>query len=175
MFDIIKQYEDVSLSNYDLINMLDGKANVVIYPNLINYQSIDDVLGPHNACFLLFETKPKYGHWVCLFRRGNEIEFFNPYGGYPDDSLQSIPLHYREISGQVIPLLSLLLLNSPYELVYNEFKFQQHNKNIKTCGRWSIARLLLRDLNIYEFKNFIDKLKMENGLTGDKVVTLLTT
>lgn len=175
IMDILNRYENIALSNLDLIRMLDGKANIIIYPNLINYQSIDDVLGPYGACFLLFETRPKYGHWVCLFKRGNIIEFFNSYGGYPDDSAQYIPLHYRIISGQAFPILSLLLLNSPYELEYNEFKFQRHNKNIKTCGRWAVVRLLLRELDIYQFKKFIDDLKKETGLTRDKIVTLLTT
>lgn len=172
--NILKKYEDVALSNFDLIKMLDGKANVVIYPNLINYESIDDVLGPYGACFLLFETRPKFGHWVSLLKRNNVIEFFNSYGGYPDDSLKYIPSHYREVSGQNTPLLSLLLLNSPYELEYNEFDFQKHNKNIKTCGRWGVIRLLLKNLNLYQFKDFIDLMKEETGLDGDKVVTLMT-
>lgn len=172
--NIIKKYEDTALSNYDLIDMLDGKANIVIYPDLKKYSSIDEVLGKYGACFLLFETKPKFGHWVSLFKRGNTIEFFNSYGGFPDDSLKYIPLHFREESGQKIPLLSLLLLDSPYDLEYNEFKFQKQKRDIKTCGRWAVIRLLLRDLDIYQFKDFIDLMKKETKLDGDQLVTLLT-
>lgn len=172
---VIKKYEDVALSNYDLINLLDGKAKVVIYPQLINYNSIDEVLGPQGACFLLFEARPKYGHWVCLMKRGNVIEFFNSYGGWPDDTLKNIPMDFRKESGQVLPMLSLLLINSPYELEYNEFRFQKNGKNIRTCGRWSVVRLLLKYLNIYQFKDFIDSLSKETGLNYDELVTLLTT
>lgn len=172
--DILKAYEDVALSNHDLIKLLDGKANIVIYPQLINYNSIDEVLGQHGACFLLFEAKPKYGHWVCLMKRGNVIEFYNPYGGYPDDSLKSIPKDFRKKSGQQHPLLSLLLLNSPYELEFNEFQFQKKSRDVKTCGRHSTVRLLLKDLNIYEYKEFLDELCRETGLNYDKLVTYLT-
>jgi hypothetical protein len=176
--DIIKIYEDVALSNYDLIQLLDGKANIVIYPQLAKYETIEQVLGPTGACFLLFEAKPKYGHWVCLMKRGNVIEFFNPYGGlltgWPDNSLKSIPMKFRKESGQVLPLLSLLLLDSPYELEYNEFQFQKHSKNIKTCGRHSAVRLLLKNLDIYQYKAFLDSMCKETNLNYDELVTFLT-
>lgn len=172
--DTIKKYQDMALSNLDLIKLLDGKANIIIYPDLVKYDSIDQILGQYGACFLLFEAKPKYGHWVCLMKRGNIIEFFNPYGGYPDDSLDRIPMIFRKKTGQVIPLLSLLLLDSPYELEYNEFQFQKHNKNIRTCGRHSAVRLLLKDLNIYEYKTFLDLLCRKMGLNYDELVTVLT-
>jgi hypothetical protein len=173
--DIIKQYEDVALSNFDLIKLLDGKANIVIYPNLVNYNNIDEVLGPYGACFLLFESKKQYGHWVCLFKRNqNTIEFFNSYGGYPDTSLEYIPMHFREESGQIYPYLSWLLLESPYELEYNEFQFQKKNKNIKTCGRHTVIRLLLRDLDIYQYKAFLDMIKRKTGMNYDQIVTMLT-
>lgn len=171
----IKYYENIALSNTDLIKMLDKKATVVIYPDLIDYKDIDEVLGKYGACFLLFEAKPKYGHWVCLFKRNeNTIEFFNSYGGWPDDSLNHIPMHFREISNQLYPMLSLLILNSPYNLEYNEFQFQKVNKNIKSCGRWCVVRLLLRDLDIYQFNELINLMKNETKLNGDELVTLLT-
>lgn len=172
--DIIKQYENVALSNFDLIKLLDGKANVIIYPKLNEYSTIDEVLGPYNACILLFEAKPKYGHWVCLMKRDNIIEFFNSYGGFPDDSLDKIPLQFRKKTGQEYPLLSLLLLNSPYELEYNEFSFQKKNKNIKTCGRHSVVRLLLKELDIYQYKYLLDMLCKKTGLNYDELVTLIT-
>lgn len=172
--DIIKEYEEVALSNFDLIKLVDGKAKVVIYPNLINYKNIDEVLGKYGACFLLFEAKPRYGHWVCLIKRGNVIEFFNSYGGYPDTSLDYIPMHFREISNQVYPILSLLLYESPYELEYNEFQFQKKSKDIKTCGRHCVVRILLKDLDIYQYKSFLDNIRKNTKLNYDEIVTLLT-
>lgn len=172
--DIIKEYENTALSNFDLIKMLDGKANIILYPKLINYDSIDNILGPHEACIILFESSPRYGHWVCLLKRDNVIEFFNPYGGLPDDSLKQISPEFRYISGQEYPLLTLILFNSPYDIEYNEFRFQKRGENIRTCGRWCVVRLLLKNLDIYEFKEFIDLCKEDTGLNGDELVTVLT-
>lgn len=172
---ILKQYEDIALSDKELKNIVNGKASIVLYPNLIEYKNIDEVMGPYNACFLLFEAKPHYGHWCLIFKINNDtIEFFNPYGGYPDDSLKHIPMHYREVSNQLHTILSELMLKSPYQLTYNEFAFQKHNANTKTCGRWCAFRLICRNMSLYEFKDTINALSEELDLNGDEIVTLST-
>jgi hypothetical protein len=167
--DILQHYEDIALSDKEVMGLINGRANLVLYPDLNNYNSIDEVLGPYGACFLLFEWKPRYGHWCCLFKTiDGGIEFFNPYGGYPDDSLNHVPMDFRKKSNQYLPYLSYLLLNSPYELSYNEHKFQKYGKNIKTCGRWCAMRLLCRHLSLEQFS------KIFKNKNGDKMVTLLT-
>lgn len=176
--NILKKYEDIALSNYDILELLDDKVNIVLYPNLYKYNNIDEVLGPHGAAILLFEAKPRYGHWVCLMKRENVIEFFNSYGGirlgFPDESLKHIPENYRKKSNQDIPILSLMLLESPYDLEYNEFNFQKKSSKVKTCGRHTVVRLLLKDLDIYQYKEFLDMLCEEFDLDYDELVTMLT-
>lgn len=173
--DIIKHYQDIALSNSEVLKLVDGKANVILYPDLYKYNTIDEILNPYGACILLFEAKPSYGHWCCLFKnRNNLIEFFNPYGGFPDDSLEYIPERFRKISNQDYPHLSWLLINSPYDLSYNEFKFQKHNEAIKTCGRWCALRLLCRNMDLYDFHKMIEYYTKLFNITGDEFVTLLT-
>jgi hypothetical protein len=167
IYDKLKEYEDIALSDKQVLELVNGRANIVLYPNLLNYKSIDELLYPYGACFLLFEAQPRYGHWCCITKHGNTIEFFNPYGGYPDDSLKFISDEYRKISNQDYPYLSMLLLNSPYELTYNEFKFQRKHNDTKTCGRWCAVRILTKHIDLYNFhKIFKDD--------GDMKVTLLT-
>lgn len=165
----IKKYEDIALSDKEVLALIDGKANRVLYPELVNYKNIDEVLGPYGACILLFEAKKNYGHWVCLFKMpgGGKIEFFNPYGGFPDDSLKYIPSAFAKISNQDFPYLSALLYESPYELYYNEHKFQKKDSSTKTCGRWCAVRLSLRDYSLEEFTELFIK-------NGDEIVTILT-
>lgn len=172
---ILEKYEDIALSNYDIMEKINKKAKIVLYPDLYKYKTIDEVLGKYGATVLLFELKPKYGHWVCIFKTNeNTIEFFNPYGGYPDDSLLKINEKFRKESNQELPILSLLLLNSHYNLTYNEFQFQEKNYNIKTCGRHCIVRLLLRNMDLYEYYNFLNILRNELNISFDEIVTLLT-
>src|SRR5574337_1560066 len=172
---ILKNYSYIALSDKDLRRISEGKANVVLYENLGKYKTIDQVLGPYGACFLLFTAKPHYGHWTLLLKRNPVvIEFFNPYGGFPDDSLEYIPMDYRLKSNQFHTTLSFLLDKSPYELEYNEFAFQAKKKDIKTCGRWCGFRLICRNLDIYQFKELIDELCNQLNLTPDQLVTLAT-
>ena len=88
MEKILKKYEDIALSDKDVTDLLDNKVKIELYPNLIKYDNLNQLLGKYGSCILLFEARPKYGHWVLIFKLDkNTIEFFNPYGGYPDDSL----------------------------------------------------------------------------------------
>lgn len=171
---LLKTYEDIALSDSQLLNLIDGKANLVLYPDLVKCNSLDEVLGDNEACILLFEAKPNYGHWTCLHRQGDLVEFFNPYGGYPDDSLEYIPLHFREVSNQLEPYLSMLMYNSPYKLSYNEHKFQHRGKDIKTCGRHCAMRLIYRDLNLPEYTQLLKDLTDKTGLNTDELVAFLT-
>lgn len=169
MDTIIKEYENKALSDAEVLKLIDGKANMVMYRNLHKFNDIDEILGPHGACILLFEAKPNYGHWCCLFKLDNNtIEFFNPYGGYPDDSLDFISDKFKKQSNQDQPYLSQLMLDSPYDLTYNEFPFQKVGKNIKSCGRWCAVRLICKNMSLENFADFFF-----NNI-GDELVTYLT-
>lgn len=170
----LKTYENVALSDDQLMHLIGGKAKLVLYPQLVDFDNIDQVLGKHKACILLFEAKPSYGHWTCLFRNGDNIEFFNPYGGFPDDSLKSISMSFRKVSNQDIPYLSVLMLESPYKLFYNEHDFQKHANNIRTCGRHCAVRLIFRELTLNEYDDMIKSMCKKMSMSPDEIVSLIT-
>jgi hypothetical protein len=172
---ILQKYEDISLSDKHIFNILDGKFNLVLYPDLIKYKSIDDVLGRYKACVLLFEAKENYGHWCCLWKLNNKtVSFFNSYGGYPDDSLDYIPHHFAKVSNQDKPYLSILLDKSPYDLTYNEYDYQKHNKKIRTCGRHVCVRLICRNMSDDQYHDYIMYFTKKYNIDPDEMVTLLT-
>lgn len=169
IIDVIKKYRKIPLSGHNLLQLVDGKANIVLYPNMHYYKNIDQLLDPFDACFILFESKPNYGHWCLLFKiNPHTIEFFNPYQGFPDDSLKFINKQFKSITNQDFPYLSHLLYNSPYDLTYNEYPFQKFANDISTCGRWCAIRLIYKyfDLRLFAYL-FFNKF-------GDDLVTLLT-
>jgi hypothetical protein len=173
--NIIKRYEDIALSNHDIMQLLDGRANIILYPNLHTYATLDEVLGPYGACVILYESQPRYGHWCCVFKiNETDLEFFNPYGGWVDDALKHIPCHFRKVSNQCYPYLTYLLLKSSYRLFYNEFPLQQYKKNIRTCGRHCVVRLHKRNLDIYQYVDWLDMLANTLDMNYDEIVTLLT-
>lgn len=173
--EVLKHYEDISLSDKDIFKLLDGKYKLVLYPDLIKYTDIDQVLGKYGACVLLFEARPNYGHWCCLWKLDkNTVSFFNSYGGYPDDSLEYIPEHFAQESNQNKPYLSILLDKCPYDLTYNEYAYQKKGKNIRTCGRHVCVRLFCRNLGDDEYHDLIMHFVKKYNINPDEVVTLLT-
>lgn len=176
----IEKLINVPLTDDEINRMLHEKTNIILYRDIHKYNCIDDMLDPYNCCVILLEREPNYGHWVAVTKHNNDIEFFNSYGSsmapYPDDSLLLIDDEFRKKSFQDYPYLSELLYNSQYELFYNEFQFQKKEDGIKTCGRHCVIRCILKDLNIYEYKKFLDYLceKLEINYDYDFLVTFLT-
>jgi len=163
----IRWYEDKALSDRDVLSKLDGKVNIELYPNLYKYDNIRQLLGVNRACVLLVESKPKYGHWVCIFQRDDgDIEFFDSYGedktkigsGMPDFSLSLIDPYFRKETNQDFTYLSKLLMEFPGNLHYNQYRFQKHGKGIRTCGRHCVFRLMNRHLNLEDYKKYMDHL-----------------
>jgi hypothetical protein len=172
---MLSKLKDTPLSNFDIMSKLNNKCNIVLYPDIHNYRTVDELFGGFDGCVILFESQPKYGHWVCITKHGNSVEFFNSYGGYPDDSLKKIDKQFAKESKQDYPYLTKLLLNSRYDLFYNEFPFQKKCSKIKTCGRHCIVRILEKHLDIYDYKDKLDKLCQEYDCDYDDIVTILTT
>ncbi len=173
MQQIIDQYKQIALSDHDILQLVDGRAKVVLYPDLVNVHHIDEILMPYGACFLLYEAMPHFGHWCCLLLTVDEtgqssLEFFDPYGGFPDTQRQYIPELFRKMSNQDVPHLSSLLLESPYNLSYNQYQFQKKSDKVRDCGRWCALRLQLKHLPLEAFKYLF------YGKNSDDLATFLT-
>lgn len=178
---MLNKYKDIALSDDQLLHLIDNKANLILYPDLHNYTSLDQLLYPYNSAIILYESKPNYGHWTCIFKHKNTVEFFNSYGsspnsdeGFPDQCLNYIPDDFRIASNQVHTYLSHLMYNSPYKLTYNEYPFQSHEQGIKTCGRHVAMRLLYSNLSLKKYKELMDKLSKKLNMDYDDVVSLIT-
>lgn len=167
----LKTLMSKSLSNDEILKLLGGKANLLGYSDVHKYQTLDELLGPHQCCVVLYEAKKNYGHWCCIFRRGNVCEFFDPYGNYPDTILETIDKKFRQQSNQNYPYLCKLMIDSPYTLTYNEHNFQEYKRNINTCGRWVVCRLLFKHLPLKEFYKLFKK---NRDYKPDLYATILT-
>jgi hypothetical protein len=159
-----------ALSNTDIMDLIKHKANLMTYRKLKKYKTLDQALGKHGALVLLYETQENFGHWVCVFKRGDLIEHFDSYGMKPDDEIKFIDSYFRKRHNLHIPHLTALLYESPYKISYNEHKLQKHKEDVNTCGRWVIARLLLRHLPLKQFS----KMFKNKSIEPDKLVTFFT-
>jgi len=160
---LVDKLEEYPLSNKDLLKSLNNKTKVLKYEDLKKYNDINNIFYPYNNFILLYQKSKTSGHWVCLIKRRNEIEFFDPYGVFPDEQFKY--LQYKQ------PLyLTKLLLNSNCKIVYNNKKFQEKDKNVNTCGRHILLRLVASHLNLDEYK----KLFQNQKLDSDEIVTMMT-
>jgi hypothetical protein len=172
----LKYEEDIALSDTDIRNQLGGTCNIVVYPDLHNYASLDELMGVNNCAVILYESKPEYGHWTTVFKPNRDtVEFFNSYGSEPDANLKNIPEPFRHKSHQDYPYLSKLLLDSPYDLTYNPYKLQKKNNDVRTCGRHVVERLKNKNLPLTQYIDMLDDLCKYYHTDYDGVVTIETT
>jgi hypothetical protein len=141
-----KYKKSYALSGEEMMMLVDNKANLEIYPNIHKYKTLNDLLGPHKACILLYEWKKNYGHWTCVFQRGNTIEFFDSYGDPPDAELDYVPEHFAHVHNEDHDYLMDLIRKSGKKLEYNSFDFQEESKGTSTCGRHVAVRLAFREV-----------------------------
>ena len=161
-----QNYNNLSSLGYPLgdddIKRVLPDAKIIDYEGLKKYSTIDELL-PNNKDYviILYENEQNSGHWVCVIRDGNTIEFFCSYGTYPDHQLKWVDYNTRKELGSDIPLLSHLFDNSPYEVIYNEIPYQSENKDIATCGKHCVFRIrqFLNGLNLQQYQNLIKKTK----------------
>lgn len=161
--------EAYSLSDTDIQKILGG-TNVIKYPELSSMDSIDDAFDAQGRCVILYlTTDDSSGHWVCLSKHEEHIEYFDPYGGYkPDGERKWLSKEKLEELDQDEPVLTRMLKG--HKVVSNPYKFQKEGGDINTCGRHCCARLLYKDLSLPEYSKMIK----DSGKSADEFVTELT-
>ena len=183
-------FVSIPLSSQDIRDSMDGKVKVIRYGELSEYNNIDDLLYPYGNVAILYQTKPNYGHWTCIFKRkvkrgekkgyrrgpNEEIEFFDPYGIMLDDELEFIPYQFRVESNQVNKYLTNLLMKSKYPININHIPFQELKDGVNSCGRHVCLRMLLKNMSLKDYtKIFMSgNQKLYGGTSSDNTVSLLS-
>ncbi len=166
MLKQIKEEKNIPLSGNQVLNLVDQKAKLIKYGDLRFYGDIETVLSPYGSVFLLYETKPGYGHWCALTINNGVIRFADPYGKPLDSQLDYISPAMRTQLHEDVPYLTHLLKGHRVE--YNKTDFQKMDKNVKSCGRWCAIFILFKDLSLSQIKYLF-----KNG-DSDSIVTWLT-
>jgi hypothetical protein len=78
MEESLKKIRQYSLSNDDINAILDPDTKIFSYPKFADMKHIDEAFDNLGRCVFLFLTESESsGHWVCMFKRGNVIEYFD--------------------------------------------------------------------------------------------------
>ena len=174
MNKLLGHLNSLPLSGSDILSVVDGQAKVIRYSAIHEYSSIDELLAPYDCVVILYETRPKYGHWTCLClnRATRVLEFFDPYGKQIDSQLEFIPPAFKRETFQDYPYLSRLMIQSPYKLEYNDMPLQRSDDSINSCGRHVSLRLVMRNMPIKKYQQFI--MSRAGAMNPDDTVSLMT-
>ena len=167
--------EQIELSDDDILDITRNKTNLMTYASLENYNNIDDVLGEHGACVLLYQHDESEGHWCCIFKSAQNDDtliFHDPYGIKLDSEIEKSPFQMRRHNGEIVPHLSHLLEKSNYKVIQDTYQFQEFKHDINTCGKFVCVRLLFRDYTPRKYKHLL--LNSFEGMNPDKTVSMLT-
>ena len=174
--NIVKAIEADPLSDADIKRVLGRGCRIIKHSQLSRYNSIDVLLSKNvDYVILLYQDHPNRGHWCCLSRYGNVIEFFDPYGTYPDKELMWVPMEMRKQLKQDKPYLTYLFNKTDMEVIYNDVKYQDFDGDIKTCGSHCshrIYRLIHNGMTLKDYYKYMTDMKKRTKHTYDELVAL---
>lgn len=166
----IEERIKTSMTNSDLERHTGIKdADIIKYSDLKNYSKIEELLPTDkSARIILIEDKYNHGHWVCVLRYGDTIEYFNSYGKKYDADWGFVGRMMRVILGQQNNDMSRLMSQAKkdkWKTVWNNVAYQKLSPDVQTCGRWCVFRIETMKIgyNLDEFHTLIEKLKNESG------------
>lgn len=168
----LSQLKEYALSGEDLVRLV-GAIEVISYPDLDQYNSIDDLFAKRNQVVILFLTESKeMGHWLgMLFHPKHQlVEIFDSYGLTVDGNRQWLtPAKIRSLD-QAAPQINDLLRKSRYKSVYNNTPLQADDGETATCGRHVACRIMHSDMMLEKYIDLIES----SGYSPDDWVTLVT-
>jgi len=162
---------DIELDQSDIERLLPG-IKVITYPELSRYARIEDTFDRQGRVVVLFLTTGlQDGHWICLHAnyRTHTIEFFDSYGLRPDGARKWLSHSKLVQLGQVEPVLHDMLKDAQMRgwcVDFSPYHFQNERDDSETCGRHVAVRLQHKDMDIEEYKAFVDS----SGVTADEFV-----
>lgn len=164
-----------ALRGTDIEDVFDDNIKIVVYSDLPKYKSLDELLNPYGRVIILYETNGiDNGHYTCLFRNYQGINYFDPYGMEIEQPLDYFGDGVKELTNSDDNYLNKLLYQDKYHIFYNQHRLQELRKGISTCGRWCIVRLLYPDIDEDEFYKIFKDASKESGISKDQIVTNIT-
>ncbi len=166
--EAIKEY---ALSNDDIQQILNPDTKLWTYPELAGVSTIEELFDGLGRCIILYLTEDQHtGHWVCMMKRGNKVEYFDPYGKKPDNPLTWLSREAKAELDESQSYLYPLFRRGKVQVISSSYPYQKNVADVNTCGRHCITRLVLKDYSLEQYYDLIQK----SGLDPDTFVSLFT-
>jgi len=187
---VIKNIMSTPTSPKDLFNIAEKKCNVYEYPDLDQFDDIEDLFKLGNSdieaeieldfpfdkksAIIMYKSSPNFGHWTIIKKVEDGYHFLDSYGDVIDDELEHSDKAFNKQIGQDRKHLSKLLLASGKDVYYNHNPLQKLDDNIATCGLYCALFLRYNNISVDDFAKMIKKLSKKYDLPNDVVVSILT-
>ena len=169
-----KKVVNYALSDTDIQTLLSpNTTNIISYPDLVNVNDINDIFDGLGRCVVFIPLSESFGHWCCLIKRSNSIEWFDPYSIKPDEEKKWINEQVLKRLHEDQPYLTNLLKDAYHKgvkILYNPYKWQADKANVSDCGRFVAWRCMNYNKTLKQLNTIISKSK----LTPDEYVTNVT-
>jgi hypothetical protein len=167
---MVKYYLRRDLSG-DEIKKLIGREPV-LYSDLKNYKSVDDLLGRYNYVVVLYQKAEFDGHYVSLFKDDDgNLNYQDSYGYGVDVPINMGLLPFDK------PLpryLGMLIEKSGRRLITNTFDYQRGKmKGYADCGRHACLRIRCRKMSNDDYRYMMTN-NVSKFLTPDHNAVMLT-
>lgn len=158
-----KSFSDVEMKKYI--------SNLVSYDEIENMTE-EDLLRKLPLVVLYLNAKDS-GHWVLVHRVGPNklIEFFDPYGYKIDTEFTYIPSEFQTPK-YLAKLLAKIIRTEP--ISYNQYQFQEKRHGVNTCGRHVIMRHMFSNVSLEDYKQGVQKVCNNTGITPDQLAVGVT-
>jgi hypothetical protein len=171
----IKQIKRKPLSDADIRAYLPD-AKIISTSELNNIKDIDELLPKDkDVIFLLYQSKPNYGHWVLLSKYNNTIEYNDSYGGKIDGPLKWNSKKVNNILENEPYITDLLTkAQDKYKIIYSIKDLQKDSPDVADCGRFAIMRALtiLNDnQTLKDYIKMMNEMKKITGFDYDDIVS----
>lgn len=184
----------------DLFFASESRCNVFTYPELNDFDHIDELYTQYNSnqeknafkfipgisklpftdrsCIILYMSKPGFGHWTVINRIPDgdnkySYQFLDSYGEIPDDQLEYIPEKFREDTNQVYYTLTKLINDSGEDLFYNDIALQVLDNRIATCGYYCSIFVKYNQIPVEDFVDIIIEKSAEYKIFPDELIGLM--
>lgn len=165
--DKLQNIEKNALSLEQLQKLVGSKirnaCRWLTWDELSKFDTAEDLMSLGAVVVLLqIETRhaPPVGHFILLLDHGDHIEHFDSYGLTMEQELNITQEHH----------LTRIFDRYRKRFINNTIKLQTLRQDMNTCGRWVVARLMLKELRLDDFLKMIKHF----GKHTDDTVALMT-
>ena len=154
-----------ALGDDDIKSLLGGDIKITTYPELKEVHDVRQLFDRKGRSIIFFpQENQQQGHWCCMIKDGNQIEFTDSYGEEPDAQKDGLSDDKLQSMGMDRDDLTRLLEDSRCRVIYNKIQLQKLDNSVQTCGRHCVTRLLHYKMPIAKYRAMIK----QSGMTPDE-------